>query len=462
MLALALSVGIFTSCEDVPAPYENPNNSSSQDTTGTVTPTGDGTQANPYNVIAALDTIKALKADTDTIEMYVKGKIVSITEIDSTNYGNATYYISDDGTKTNQLYIYRSKDLGNKKFTSASIKVGDEVVVYGKFVNYKGNTPETAPNKSYLYSVNGNTSAGTPITPPADAKGDGTEASPYNITAAIAKASATGVYVKGYVVGYIYGKSSSGAVFSSDTCTVNTNLLIADSPTEKDVKRCMPVQLSAGAIRNGINLADHKAYLSKEILLCGDVASYFSLPGLKSLKYVSIDGQEYGTKPSTESTIFTETFASSLGGFTEVNEKDLPSAVKSVWIYDSKYKCAKASGYVSSARYETDSWLISPALDLTGKTQVALSFEHAGKFFGTPKDEVLVKVSTDYNSGKPSTATWTTLTPSVYPDNTSYTFYTANIDLSAYAGKNNVRIAFEYKSTMTVAGTWEVKNVVVK
>lgn len=207
MLALALSVGIFTSCEDVPAPYENPNNSSSQDTTGTVTPTGDGTLANPYNVIAALDTIKALKADTDTIEMYVKGKIVSITEIDSTNYGNATYYISDDGTKTNQLYIYRSKDLGNKKFTSASIKVGDEVVVYGKFVNYKGNTPETAPNKSYLYSVNGNTSAGTPTTP-ADLAGTGTKADPYNVAAALKMItelgadvnSADSIYVKGKIV----------------------------------------------------------------------------------------------------------------------------------------------------------------------------------------------------------------------------------------------------------------------
>lgn len=229
MLALALSVGIFTSCEDVPAPYENPNNSSSQDTTGTVTPTGDGTQANPYNVIAALDTIKALKADTDTIEMYVKGKIVSITEIDSTNYGNATYYISDDGTKTNQLYIYRSKDLGNKKFTSASIKVGDEVVVYGKFVNYKGNTPETAPNKSYLYSVNGNTSSGTPTTP-ADLAGTGTKADPYNVAAALKMITELGADVNSADSIYVKGKIVS--ISSIDSTTYgNATYYISDDGT---------------------------------------------------------------------------------------------------------------------------------------------------------------------------------------------------------------------------------------
>jgi hypothetical protein len=35
--------------------------------------------------------------------------------------------------------------------------VGDEVVICGKLVNYKGNTPETVANKSYIYSLNGNT-----------------------------------------------------------------------------------------------------------------------------------------------------------------------------------------------------------------------------------------------------------------------------------------------------------------
>jgi hypothetical protein len=33
----------------------------------------------------------------------------------------------------------------------------DEVIICGKLVNYKGNTPETVANQSYIYSLNGKT-----------------------------------------------------------------------------------------------------------------------------------------------------------------------------------------------------------------------------------------------------------------------------------------------------------------
>ena len=132
-------------------------------------PKGSGTQTDPYNVAGALKVIKALKADVNSSDMYVKGKIVSINKID-VEYGNATYYISDDGTAKNQLYIFRSKGLGNQKFTSdKDLKVGDDVVIFGPFINFKGNTPESVTNKTYLYSLNGQTSGGvTPPTPSGD------------------------------------------------------------------------------------------------------------------------------------------------------------------------------------------------------------------------------------------------------------------------------------------------------
>ena len=39
--------------------------------------------------------------------------------------------------------------------SSTQIKVGDEVVVYGKITNYQGTTPETMQGETYLYSLNG-------------------------------------------------------------------------------------------------------------------------------------------------------------------------------------------------------------------------------------------------------------------------------------------------------------------
>jgi len=173
MMAFAVTASTLTSCEDVPSPYDNPNNKKQE-----VTPSqanGSGTEADPYNVAALNAHLKSLKADVNTEEIFVKGKVVSIKELQTSGFGNATYFISDDGTATGQLYIYRSLDLDNKKFTDANaIKVGDEVVIRGQFVNYKGNTPETVTNKSYLYSINGkkqhdSNPTPTPPTPAAEA-----------------------------------------------------------------------------------------------------------------------------------------------------------------------------------------------------------------------------------------------------------------------------------------------------
>lgn len=145
--------------------YSLNGKTSGGDTGGDVTPTGDGTQSNPYNVAAAYELVSNLGVDETTDEaIYVKGKISSISQVETENYGNANYYITDDGN--NSIYIFQSYYLGNVKFTSSDqIKVGDEVVIYGKFVNYKGNTPETVgKGSSYIYSLNGKTADGSQTT----------------------------------------------------------------------------------------------------------------------------------------------------------------------------------------------------------------------------------------------------------------------------------------------------------
>ncbi|MBO6083261.1 MAG: hypothetical protein J6P46_09625, partial [Bacteroidales bacterium] len=82
-------------------------------------------------------------------------------------YGNASFYISADGTENDEFYAFRILYLGNKKFEAGQtdIKVGDEVIIYGKLMNYRGNTPETVANAAYLYSLNGDTGEGGGDTP---------------------------------------------------------------------------------------------------------------------------------------------------------------------------------------------------------------------------------------------------------------------------------------------------------
>ena len=172
--------------------------------------TGSGTLADPYNAAGANAYISSLAADTESSnDIYIKGKLVKYASNGefNTQYGNASFYLSDDGTESGeQFYVFRTLYLGNVKYESGETpKAKDEIIICGKVVNYKGNTPETAANKSYIYSLNGKTSAGGGGGGESGAaKGSGTEADPFNVAAAIAKCQQVGetastekYYIKG-------------------------------------------------------------------------------------------------------------------------------------------------------------------------------------------------------------------------------------------------------------------------
>jgi len=118
-------------------------------------PKGSGTLEDPFNVAAVTAFTKGMGADIQSAEIYAKGIIVSVSDIDTEGtYGNATYLISDqrDGS-TGTFQIYRGYGLNGQKFNAKGatiIKEGDEVVVYGKVVNYKGNTPQFAQGSTIV------------------------------------------------------------------------------------------------------------------------------------------------------------------------------------------------------------------------------------------------------------------------------------------------------------------------
>ncbi|MBQ1760398.1 MAG: OB-fold nucleic acid binding domain-containing protein, partial [Prevotella sp.] len=243
----------------------------------TPTPTGeekgDGTLNNPFNAVAANNFASKLAADAKSDkDVYIKGKISKIANNGEfgTQYGNASFYISDDGTTNNEFYVFRTLYLGNKKYDNTSdpnIKVGDEVIICGKVTNYKGNTPETSANESYIYSLNGKTEGGGGGDTP---QGAGTYESPLTVPQAIALAEAEAAWVKGYIVGYVEGQVlSSGAKFEAGG-SVNTNILIAASASEKDVSKCMPIQLSRDD-RADFALDANPGMLGKEVIMAGQL-----------------------------------------------------------------------------------------------------------------------------------------------------------------------------------------------
>ncbi len=148
-----------------------------------------------------------------------------------------------------------------------------------------------------------------------------------------------------------------------------------------------------------------------------------------------------------------EPFDASQGNFTIDNIK-LADGVEFVWKWASAAYGMKASGYVNSTKYDLQSRLKSPAIDLKSAKSAKLMFDQAINFASDMKQECKVQISTD---GK----TWTDLDVQGYPTENSWTFVSSTADLTKYCGKT-IYIGFLYSSTPTGAPTWEVKNFVVK
>ncbi len=118
---------------------------------------GDGSLENPYNYVAATAIASALASGAKSDDVYVKGKVSKIKYAFDAQHGTATFFITDDGNEAdNQFQVYSTYFLGNLSWKDGDtqIKVGDDVIIYGKLTNYQG-TPETAAKESCLYSLNG-------------------------------------------------------------------------------------------------------------------------------------------------------------------------------------------------------------------------------------------------------------------------------------------------------------------
>lgn len=270
MLALFCAAFAFTSCEDVPMPYDQPGEGG--DDPVVVEPTGDGTAENPFNVAAALEYINNLGADVESDrDVYIKGKVVTVTEEYSTNFGNGTFYISDDGTNKNQFYVYRAMYLGNKKFANGNTQIqeGDEVIICGRVVNYKGTTPETAQNKSFLYSLNGETAgggggaSGTP-------KGSGTLDDPYNPAGVIAYINTLGSDVESPKDVYIKGKIGTVTEEYSTNFGNGTFTIVEEGAEGTAFTVYRALYLGNKKFANG----DTQIKEGDEVIVCGKVINY--------------------------------------------------------------------------------------------------------------------------------------------------------------------------------------------
>lgn len=240
-----------------------------------------------------------------------------------------------------------------------------------------------------------------------------------------------------------YAPTSDTFVSTSATLTVKNGDEIADGDNAKFYIAIKPFTASAGSeLKVSVNGAEQIYPIESAVT--------FNPGKIKKISFNYAKAEEAVGLP------YSEPFSASQGKFT-TNDVTMPSPLTYVWTWDSKYGM-KASAFVNNTAYATESWLVSPLIDLGDAGSAFLSFDHAcNKFTSieTAKEETSVRIRIQGGD-------WETLENVNYPTSLGWDFVNSgSIDLAAYVG-NIVQIAFVYTSTTTKAGTWEIKNVLVQ
>ena len=230
--------------------------------------------------------------------------------------------------------------------------------------------------------------------------------------------------------------ASTGDSYVSETASlsVNSGEEIANGATATFYIAIKPFTAPDGSeLKVSVN-GDEQIYP-----ITGDVT--FNPGKIKTVRY-SID-----LPASDEPYPYSESFATDMGKFS-INDVSLPSELTYVWIFDSQYGM-KASARKSNTNYASESWLISPVIDMSKAVKPELSFENVARY-GSNSNHTLWAREKD--------GEWAQLTISNYGSGKDWNFVKNTIDVSAYAGKT-LQFAFKYVSTTTGAGTWEIKNI---
>ena len=301
LVALATTLS-FTSCEDVPAPYDIPTGGNTGGGT-TVDTEGDGTEAKPFS---AAD-VKSGKAKGN--DVYVKGYIVgfvpdkAISEAKFTAEGceatsNVLIAASADETSVDnvvpvQLPFGDVRTAINLKDNPGNLK--QEVILGGNIENYFGKPGV----KSVVWAKIGDKEVGkkpgTEVVIAGDPKGTGTKEDPFNIAAANkyikdGGAADAEVYVKGKVSELKMYKDQYHSIdyYISEDGTTNNQFYVYGG-------------LGLGG-KDFTKLEDLK--VGDEVIICGKLKNYNGTYEFDVKNYIySLNGKtEGGSTPDTPTT----------------------------------------------------------------------------------------------------------------------------------------------------------------
>lgn len=432
-----------------------------------------GTEANPYSVARAIEAIDGGETPAGWISGYIVGtvamEVTNVTSNDDIDWGTdailaSTVVIADeaDCRDFSKCFIVPLPTGSVMREYVAILNhpenVGKQLKVLGTLDHYLG---------TYGLTGNNGTAAefrleGVEVPGGQPTEGNGTKESPYSCEKIISlnpqsttKAVESGVWVKGYLVGY-YNNNTKQCMFQS-AGALGANILMSTNPAASTKEECICIQLVNGSdVRKALNLIDNPGLLGKKVSVRGDVMKYNSLPGIKNTDAYKIDGQGGGEQPDTPTgeAIFEETFeGGTLGNFTATVET---SGSWTGWRANTRSPlCAIANSYVNSVNEAATAWLISPEISLNGVSKATLSFEHAFGFYFPTSQDSFCTVYVREKGGS-----WNQLTLTNFPAKGTgnwSSFATNTFSLNAYAGKT-IEVGFKYYNDGNQSVAWEIKS----
>lgn len=299
--------------------------------------------------------------------------------------------------------------------------------------------------------------------------GDGTRENPYTaadiITLGMQSSDGNKYWVKDFIVGFV--NSDYSYVYSSEAGDVKSNIIMSSDVNTTVDDQCIPIQLPYGAVREGLNLADHPENYQQEVLLYGTLENYFQKPGVKNVSYAEINGNSYGIEPGGGGTEYFNQTLTSQASFNLFAAYSV--AGTQVWHFDSAHSNygAQMSGFDNNTSYANEDWFISPEIDLSASTSPALTFEHtrgpAGSInVGVNEGYYTVWVTNDYADGQnPNDVHWTELTGVVHTTTGWAWVSSGSLAIPEAFKTATCRIAFKYLSIDGASATWEVRNVII-
>lgn len=348
MLAAVTAFGL-ASCEDVPAPFiepEMPGAGGGEDITlpytsanlkdgfEVYTPTGNAwSLGNTYAKATGYNSGSTTASETylispaiplgDAEQVYVDFKyVIAYTNSLGLEEGHqvlvCSEYNTEDPAASNWVKLpFEPKEREDRNswdmYSANTMSIPADML--GKKIRiaflYKCNSNSASTWELTDLSIStepgGEVTPNEPDTPDTPTDG-GTWDKPLTVAQAIANQTGEEVWVHGYIVGSIPADAAKvvleNMTFTADGAS-GTNLCIADVPNETNYANCAPVQLPAGSdARTDLNLMNNPTKLGVEVWLKGKTVKYCGAPGLKEISKYTLTAPtaEDDQAPSEEPT----------------------------------------------------------------------------------------------------------------------------------------------------------------